>query len=90
MLAKVFLVYVSLYDKKIPPLFPTGIFFIVLAYLSYFPEITTFNVIPLFPTNKKMLKNAKARACESLGFRILLFASVRLNLPEILVIQPYQ
>ena len=79
-----------LYDKKIPPLFPTGIFFIILAYLSYFPEITTFNVIPLFPTNKKMLKNAKARACESLGFRILLFASVRLNLPEILVIQPYQ
>ncbi|GKH20308.1 hypothetical protein CE91St9_24480 [Bacteroides thetaiotaomicron] len=61
-----------------------------LIHLSYFPEITTFNVIPLFPTNKKMLKNAKARACESLGFRILLFASVRLNLPEILVIQPYQ
>ena len=42
------------------------------------------------PKDTKTLGNSKARACESLGFCILLFASVRLNLPEILVIQPYQ
>ena len=51
-----------------PPLFPYGILFMILIHRSYFPEITTFQVIPFFPTNKKMFKNTEARACESPDF----------------------